>query len=318
MIPKLITTIDQVLEIIPVNMTSKFNVIAPFLINAENTYVARLIGAEQFAALIAGDASDEVKAAIPYCRKVIANLGYYQAIPVLAVSVGTSGIQVISTDSTKQAFQWQVEDLKNSLQELGFAGIEELLGFLEENLATFTPYANSDQRKAQLECLITSALDFNGFYDIGGSRFVFQTISYIMRRVEQQQLNKLFGTDFFKSLKAADLSEKKQILVNEYLKPGIALLTVAKAATERIITLKNGQVTYNFRGRTDNMQESQALNNKQIDDATAQLVADGSTYLQDGLQYIVDNLADFNDFTPPVARRRFKATNDPCKGIFMI
>lgn len=321
MATKLIKTLSEVTAQVPVNMTSDLDVVSPFLAHAESAYVARLIGDAQFAALVAynnatDDRVDEKTEAVTRCQKVIANLGYYFAVPVLAVSIGSTGIQVFSNTDTKQAFQWQVGDLKNALQELGFTGIEEMLTYLEAYPDIFTQYRDSDQLAALKANLITTAADFNDYFEINSSRFVFQSICYIMKRVEQLSIGKLIGTTLLDALKAADASEKKKELADRYLKPGIALLTVAKAIVERVVTLKDGLVTYNFKGRTDNMNESQAVSNQQIESMAEQLVADGNTFIQDGLQFIYNNPEEFPDFTPPVARRRFRVKNDPCNGIF--
>lgn len=322
MAPKLITTINEVKTQVPVNMTSDYDVISPFLANAEAMYVTRLIGQEQFDALAEAYSVDMEaganKNAVIACQKVIANLGYFFAVPVLSVSIGTTGIQVFSNDNTKQAFQWQVTDLKAALTELGFTGIEEMLALLESDPETFAPYAASSQLQTQKSCLITTAADFNNYFEISSSRFVFQSINYLMKRVEQQNVVKVLGADFFQSLKGPDLSDKELTLANTYLKPGIALLTVAKAIVERVCALKDGQITYNLKGRTDNMNESQALSAQQIAAASDQLVTDGAMFLQDGMQYILDNATDFPGFVAPVARRRFRVTNNPWKGVFGI
>jgi hypothetical protein len=319
MVPQLIKELDEITKQVPVNMTSDFDVIAPFLRTAEVTYVHRLIGKEQFDALVTaydGDPSNEEDEAISLCQKVIANLGYYFAIPVLSVSVGSSGIQVFSNTDTKQAFQWQVNDLKDALQGLGFGAIEELLNYLEADPENFGPYSLSDQLQAQKTCLIRTAIDFNDHYEISNSRFVFQSITYIMKRVEQQTLAKQLGSTFLESLKGDELTQKQKMLVTLYLKPALALLTIGKAIIERVITLQSGVATYNFRGRAENNNETQAASNQQVEDMACQLNDDGDLYLQDGLQYINDNLADFEGFDPPMPRRRFKVTNNKHKGVW--
>lgn len=324
MAPKLIRTIDEVRGQVPVNMTSDFDVISPFLVSAESSYVRRLIGADQFTALVtlygngtwADGTTQNQKDAVSLCQKVTSNLGYFFATPVLSVQIGSTGITVISNDQTKQAFQWQVSDLKEALISLGFGGIEELLSLLEDNSDDFPAFAASDELAAQKNTLIQTAAEFSQYYSINNSRLIFSSIAYIAKRIEQQNLVKLFGATFFASLKAGDLSDEKQTLVDTYIKPGLALLTVAKALIERVITLENGLVTYNFKGRDNNMAQSQPATNQQIADQALQLNTDGDTFLQDGLQFILDNPTDFEDFVAPVPRRRFMFKNQKDKGVF--
>lgn len=323
--PKLITTIGEIQQNVPVNMTTDIDVVSPFLNSAEISYVIRFIGKEQFDELVAAyeppiddETDDDKLIAIRMAQKVIANLGYMLGLPVLSLSIGTSGIQISTNENAKQAFQWQVADLKDSLADLGFTGLEELLTFLGSKPDVFDKYADSDECKKQKQLLINTAVDFDSYYHIKSSCIIFQTIAYIIKRVEDQTLAKLVGPVFLQSLKVEELSDKKKILVDSYLKPGLALATIAKALVERVVSLENGQIGYNFKGRTENMKESQSATNQQISATCDQLVADANLFFQDGLEYIKTNASDFEGFQPPAPRRRFKINNDPSKGVFAV
>jgi hypothetical protein len=50
MAPKLISTLGEVQEHVPVAMTSSFSVVAPYLVSAERTYIRKLIGEAQYSA----------------------------------------------------------------------------------------------------------------------------------------------------------------------------------------------------------------------------------------------------------------------------
>src|SRR3546814_14511115 len=67
-----------------------------------------------------------------------------------------------------------------------------------------------------------------------------------MSRVEVQSVEPLFSESFLVSLKSAAPAGKKKILVEKYLKPGIALLTGAKAFRERVITMDSGVASINL------------------------------------------------------------------------
>ena len=322
MAPQLITTIAEVTAQVPVNMTSDIDVVAPFLRTAEVSYVKRLIGTAQFDALVtlyaAGaetGATNNQKEAIDLCQKVISNMGYYFGMPVLSVNIGSSGVTVFSNDQNKQAFQWQVNELKDALMSLGFDAIEELLNLLEANPGDFAAFAASDELLAQKALLITTAADFSEHYDINGSRLIYQSVSYLIARIERQNLAKLFGATFFDTLKADSLSSPKQTLVDTYIKPGLTMLTIAKAIVERVITLENGRVAFNFKGRDNNMSQSQPATPQQIQGMADQLIQDGTTFLQDGVQFILDNPSDFGDFVAQVPRRRFQFKNQRNKGV---
>lgn len=322
----LIKTLREIQDHIPVNMTSNEDTVAPYFSNAERLYIQQLIGKAQFDALseayktaeyhLEAIGDEEIRRAIFICQKVISNLGYYLAMPVLAVSVGVSGIQVLSNEQTKQAFQWQVEDLKDSILELGFSAIEELLAFLVESPDKFPEYIASEEFAQQESVLIRTASEFSKYYNIGNSRFVLHSINYLQKRVEDQLITPLISRHLLEALKEDGLSAEMKDLANNYVKPGLALMTIAKAMVERVIILENGRAQINFKGTYANMKETAIPSQQQLRETVDQLTADANNYLQSGKEYISANLKAFPAFVPPPVRRRFKVNNDKTKGIF--
>jgi len=320
---KLIKNIQEVQNIIPVSMTSEIEVIKPFFTTSERILIG-LIGKEQFESLKTAYESEStdaiIKEAIEFAQRVIVCLGYHSALPILSVKIGNAGITINSNADTKQAFSWQVGKVEKSLLELGFGAVEDLLELLERDSAKFPEYHNSDEFKRQKQYLISTAADFTDYFNIGRSRYVFHSMSYIMRRIEEQELNTLFGTDFIESLKnppsATPLSEAQLKLLKSYIKPGIALLTAAKALKERIITFENGVATINLHGNYDVAKKELVADKQTIDNAFTQLTEDGNRFLQDGLAMIIEKLGDFPGYTAPESKRKLKITNDREKGIW--
>lgn len=323
---KIINTIEEVQGYLPVQMTSHFDVIDPFLNGAERAHLKRLIGKNQLTALI--DAyetadknaytivDDEIREAVQLSQKIVTALGYYAALPILAVKIGSSGIQVFSNTDTKQAFNWQVDDVKKALVDLGYGAIEELLCLMDENPDKFPEYISSEQYVSAEQFLIETAVDFNQYFNINRSRFIFQSISYVMLRVENQTVKNLFGIEFFESLKADNLTGKHKILANQFIKPGIALLTAAKAIVERVITFENGVASINLMGNYEAAKANIPATRDEIAATKLQLETDGNQFLQDGLTYIQDNSADFLDFITQSTGSRYNVKNNPDGGIF--
>lgn len=325
---KIITTIEEVQNYLPVQMTSIIEQVKPFLDNAERSQLKNLIGIEQLSALVTAYetafknieniADADIKEAVELCQRIVVTLGYHSAIPILSVKVGSSGIQVFSNQDTKQAFSWQVDDLRDALLNLGYGAIEDLLLHLEANAEKFPEYIASPQFTSTEEFLIESASDFTKYFNINNSRYIFQSINYIMRRIEDQNVKPSFGSVFFNTLKADDLEGKPKILVEQYLKPGIALLTAAKAIVERVITFDNGVARINLTTSYEASKKSIAANRDQVKDASEQLIADGNKFIQDGQQFITDNIDDFVGYEAPLSRRRYNITNNPLGGVFAV
>lgn len=334
---KFITTTTEVRAHLPVAFTSTFDRLDPYIGSAEYNYIKLVIGKEQTNALATAyegaayvDAADhskgkdlstiadeDIREAVFLAQKIVTNLGYLVGIPALSLMIGNTGIQVFSNQDTKQAFKWQVDDFKSSIRELGFNALEQFLIHLEESPDKFPEYINSPEYKKNEQFLIQTAGDFNDNFNINGSRYTFHLISYLMKRVEDQTVKPLYGSAFFESLKLDNPELKQLELVTDYLMPGIALLTGAKAVIERIITIKNGVASVNIDGNYDAAQANVVATAQQVKDTHDQLVTDGSRFLSDGLDFIKDNLASFPTYTPAVAKRRYNSPSDATKGVYL-
>lgn len=325
---KLLKKIEEVRKHVPSNMTADFDKISPFLDNAEKLYVYNLIGKDEFNSIAAVYEAAEfnldnvidpvIKQAIFFAQKISSNLGYLFGVPIISLSIGSGGIQIQSNSEKKTAFQWQTDELKDSLQELGHTAIEELLEWLEEHPDKFSAYIASENYAKQKRFLISNAKDFSQYFDIRASRFLFQNLCSIMYRVEAQTMEKLFGEDFYQSLKADDASEVKKKLATKYIKPALALLTGAKSIKERIFSYNNGVVGYNFvAASTQNIKENKELSEEKIEPLYKSLTDDANAFLQDAQEFIAKNATDLPEFIPQEAKRRFKATNRKDSGLFM-
>jgi len=324
---KLISNIDEVRDQVPVSMTGNIDILKTYLASAENQFIKFMIGKAQYDVLanayltagktLQGIANENIREAILLCQRAIANLGYLMALPIFNVSIGPSGIQIFSNTDTKSAFQWQVEDVKKSLQEIGYNAIEDLMDHLAENLAEFPEYADSPEFIRSKKYLIQNAKDFNEFYAIGNSRFTFQMLLYVIGRIEQQSVIPIFGSEFFATLKENGISGKTAELSENYIKPGIACLVVAAASVERIIVIDSGIVKVNIGGNYEAVKDTSGNYRQSVKDAADQLTIAGNKFLQDGLNFLMLNLEDIPGFTVQTVKRgRFKAKNSPDKGLF--
>lgn len=322
-----IKTLDEVMDHLPVQMTSDILTLDPFFATAERSIVKNLIGKNQLNAfaLIYADAQGIIKnitdqdtrLAVMLCQKITTYIGYHLGWALITIKIGTSGATIVSNQDTKQAFQWQVDGAKQSLLELAYNAIEELLQLLEESPDKFSEYINSPEYIASEQYLIESASDFDQYFRINRSRYIFISINYIMRRIESD-VKKLYGREFFESLKSDNQTGKYKILIDDYIKPGIALLTAQIAIIERVITFQNGVASINLMGNYDSVKANIPATRDEVKAASEQLSTAGSQFLQDGLEFIKENGADFPDFVLPTRRKRYNVTNNPDAGILAI
>lgn len=316
---KLIKTLEEVLEFIPVPMNTEIDVMKPYFSMAERS-LGLLIGKEQLLQLIEKyedpDAEAVFKEAISHAQRVIVNQGYFFAIPILSVNISSAGILINGGENTKQAFGWQVEKVEKSLLELSFSAIEVLLEFLEEHADQFPKYIESDEYKKQQRFFIQTAAEFSQFFEIANSRYLYSTISYLIKRVEDQDLVQAFNAKFIKELREST-SEVSKELLNDFIKPGIALISAAKALKERVIISRNGVATINLSGNYNAIQKDLPEDKQQTQIAYDQLLESGLKYFADGMGFVLENSTSFPEFQQSQNHKKnYNIKNDRTKGVW--
>lgn len=329
---ELITTIDEIQAYVAVSATSDINSLKPYLRLAERNYLEPVLETpflDELAAIYLA-ASSQVEAiadlkqkkVIKLVQEALANLAIMHALPVLSVSIGASGIQVVSNEQMAPASQWRTQKVYDSLAEVGYKTIDSLLAYLETEKASFPLWSENLVYTHFQTYFIRTAAEFNGLYNINDSRYLFHVIRYCMQRVEQFDIKKSIGQKLFDELKTKDkdgtLTGNFKILLNDYLKSAIALLTIAKALQERLISISAGNLSLKFSGSTDNLNESKSPALAELNQAIESLRVDARTWISDAQEFIAANPTDFLLFeTEANKRKRFNVTNDPAKGIYI-
>jgi hypothetical protein len=329
---ELITTISEIQDYVAVAATSDINSLRPYIRLAERNYLEPVLGNAFLLKLgeiytdsgknVSAIADEKDKNVLSLVQEALANLAIMHALPILSVSIGASGIQVVSNDQMAPASQWRTNQVFESLAEVGSKTIDRLLTFLDAEKSKYALWAADPVYQSYQIYFIRSANEFNGLYNINDSRFLFHLICYCMQRVESFEIKKSIGSKLFDALKTQDkggsLNGNFKVLLNDYLKPAISLFTIAKALQERLISISGGNVTIKFSGSTDNMNESRSPQLAELNQAIDSLRADASVWIADAQVFIADNPADFLPLeTEASKRKRFNVKNDRAKGTYI-
>lgn len=322
----LITTTDEVQTYVAVNSTIKISSLRPYFRLSQRNYIIPVLGTTFFESLVTiyDDANHVVSAiadekqrkVVELTQESISNLGAMHALPILSVQFGANGLQVIKSDQVAPASQWRTEQVFESLAEVGHQAIDTLLAYLEKEKTTFALWAADPVFQTYQKYFIRTAAEFSGFHNIKESRYLFHVIQYCMNRVEEFEIKKAVGVTLFEYLKAQDqagsINGKFKILLNSYLKPAIALFTIAKALKERLIEMKAGSVSIKFTGtNTENMYESKAPQLNELDSTIDSLIEDARRWITEAQDYIKANEDPFGTYATVVtSRKRMNAKND--------
>lgn len=176
-------------------------------------------------------------------QPALANLAMVPALDIIQTQVSDAGVQINSTSTRSTAFRWQIQDRKALHSQQASAALDDLLAYLEENIdeADFTAWATSEAATAAAELLINRTEDFNREVDIRGSRLTFQKLLPLLRKSERFELEPLLGPDFLEELrellKDRDLADPEKKLLEDYIRPALAHMVLARALRENAYRL---------------------------------------------------------------------------------
>jgi len=283
----LISTIDEFRAHVALNASADDNYFAllqPDLLLAEYDYLRPALGSDFFDELL-GATADEATELRRLLAFALANLTMVSFLDVAQVQISGSGVQIISTDREKTAFQWQINALKANLSRKGFNGLEKALGYLEQHAAAFPTWASSDTAQRARGQFLASASEFSAYYNISNARLTFQALASLLPKTESFRLHPALGEEFFDELKQqlrmAALTPENEQLVTDYLRPALAHLTMAQAIGELGFSLNGQNLELNvFRFDDSNSKEADPGLTQLLDLKTGQALHDGERYLR--------------------------------------
>jgi hypothetical protein len=305
----LVETLDQIKEHLPINASFTFDGIRPFVESVQGRYIVPYLGISFFNELhdrykqVDSKSLSDLDSELLYkVRKAIAHLAYLEYIPHGNVMVSDMGIHISVNEQKKTAFQWQVEELKDSYRKHGFDAIDDFLLFLEEKReeADFALWKNGTGYTLKNQYFITSAAEFSEYVNINASRRVYMLLLPIMQRIESQFIQAVTCTPMFNDMKAEKLDTTKAypenyVQLDKYIKPAVAQMTIVRAISELAVKMDdNGLTVFNNQSSS-----SKTLNTKQP--AMAEQLSilkqehyeDAKSYLSQLDDYLNQNVAEY-------------------------
>lgn len=326
----LITTIDEIKQYIEANYALSIDVIAPSIAVAERRYLIPVLGSVQYNSLVSAYknanndisqiASDPLKNLAPLAQEVVANIAMMLAVPRLSVAISESGIRRNETNDSKTAFQYQEQNLQDSYENSGLDALEEMLEFMESAKDQYPDWTSSDAYTDKKKFIISSGIQFSNYYQIYRSRQTYMCLRYIMHPVENFAIKQVLGTGLFNAIKAGlkndNLSDAYQNLIENYIGPAIARLTVAKGLLERAVEISEMGVTVQTKAPDHNRPAKEPAPDTKVDKMVAALNADASQYLQNLGIELDANAALYPDYVAPDAPTAYITINNTIDNSF--
>lgn len=198
----LITT-EQIREHLSIPASFKDARFLPYIPDAEEKYIKPYIGAELFDLLDTWqetkdeEESPELAALYPKVIPALARFVMLIAAPHLDLVLTDNGFGIVSGANILPASKERVARFEESTEKLAWDNIENLLRFLEENIADYPEWVESEAYTMQTENLINSAVKFNVFVNINSSRLAFHRMRKHISNVETMHVKPLISPALF-------------------------------------------------------------------------------------------------------------------------
>lgn len=297
----LIRTIDQFRAYVIVNYGTNLENLGPDMRVAERQRIRPTLGPalyndlsalsdDDLAAALA-DPADVRGGLLRLVQEAVANLAALEYLVLNQVQISNSGVHIFSDAGKKTAFQWQIKDLQGYFRRKGYNALEEVLTYLEQHVADFPGWASSSAATEARALFINSAGEFSTHYDIAGSRLTYNALLATLRKVERFRIKAVLGPEYFEAIKAqllaGVLSVDDAYVLDEYVRPALAHLVVAKAVPEVGIGFNGAALELNvYRFDDANQKEADASIDMLLAKKVAQAEADGQVYLTDLRRYL--------------------------------
>lgn len=244
----------------------------------------------------------------------IARLGTAAGLPHHQATIDATGVHILTTETSKTAFQWQINQVVALLERQGQRDLDALVQWLEERRETspeLQAWAASPAGQRHRGELFTSTAEFQAYENISASRAVFELLGPVRRRLEAFELGRVLGAAFLQELRdqvrTRALTSDNENLLRTYVHPALAALTIGHATPELGLKLTgNGIELMVARVDDSNAKEADAGLDQLLRGKSYEALVTGGRYLRQLTDYL-DRTASATRFATYFASSAYTA-----------
>ena len=202
----LIKTIEEVKKYIRITAIADFDEsLKPFVEEVEQIYIVKYLGQDQFDELqvyydLEISTDPALDALIIHTQRALTKFLLKHAAPFIDLEISEGGFTVNDTQTASPASQQRVQKLIETSYKQGWASLEIMLKYLEDNVSDFPLWAASDAYTLTKSTLIQSAGEFDRFYTIHESRIWFFNAKSVMKGVDESEVVSRIGRSLYDTL----------------------------------------------------------------------------------------------------------------------
>lgn len=233
-------------------------------------------------------------------RKVIANIALANYASSGAIIIDNSGIHVVKASNKAPASDKKLLNFKADTFERTWKSLEQLISYLEANIATYTAWKSSTFRNTYLSTLFTNSGEFASFGGMAISASLFKIIKPLIARVEENVLYPNFGAELINELRSQRLNNTLTIAMKKLerkLMRTIAPLAIAEAIPMELIKISEAGVyeasIVALGSTSDNIQAHSAVERNKLNFVLGKLISEGEAILQQTKDWIKLNASEY-------------------------
>lgn len=228
--------IDDTTELqkyVPISLDLGYELIRPDVDRAMVRYIKPLLGSAILSELKeAAELSSIEEELIEYINRAAAPLAVWLYSKKGGVTIDSSGVYKPKNENRWNLSEAEQKQLEQSYLADGVDALDDLLNFLDENIASFPTYANSPERKAERHSLVPSAAIVQDIFHLMHPRVTFHAMREGLRYAERTRVKPILqayyetlvaNTPTAGSFDETSLSLARQAVI--YLGTSRALLT---------------------------------------------------------------------------------------------
>jgi hypothetical protein len=195
------TDIDQFKEFVPISreVDSDFTKLPPQIAIAEKQYISGEIGKafldELRLAFTDDDETEFQTAARKILQRCLANFTVALFIPKHKVQIDSQGVRVTDDNDRKDAKPYDTNESIKAFERDGWAALEELLEYLEENQTEFQTWSESPESTLFKRSFIRTCRELENATGLRVSRRLFKKIKPHIARHERSTIISITGIE---------------------------------------------------------------------------------------------------------------------------
>lgn len=235
---------QEIQEFFPIEKNTSFAMLKPFIQQAEDDYIIRVLGSEQHTALEEAyngtppmDEDDEKL--LKKVREALVPLMLYLAAPNINIRWSDIGLMKTESNDFSPASGAEVYFARVQLLLRGYSALDALYRFLEENEDDYEEWTESESYSIHEQYLLNTAAAFNRHVDIADSRWLFARLLPYMESVELLRIRPALGDFFYAEIvdevREGGYTDDKEKHVVNLLSKAIALFTYGEALHDPVM-----------------------------------------------------------------------------------